>query len=72
MSDSKHEKIKCMQCHRDVGIHDQVNQIGPALLRIAVLETEVERLEKILFEQKPKIPITFRKGYPGYHVTKGT
>ena len=64
MSDCKHEKIKCMQCHRDVGIHDQVNQIGPALLRIALLETEVEELKGRLrsYENPPKIGR--RKGWP--------
>lgn len=45
MSDCNHESIKCMKCHRYVGIHEQVIPIAPAIARIKELEMEVLMLK---------------------------
>ena len=41
MSDCDHSVIKCMKCHRYVGIDEQVIPVNPAVQRILDLEEEV-------------------------------
>lgn len=73
MSDCNHEKIKCMKCHRYVGISDQVVPTAEAVKRIQELEEEVRVLKANLkIEEKLNSDLTtrntrppMRKGYPG-------
>ena len=44
MSDCDHSVIKCMKCHRYVGIHEQTIPVNPAVQRIQELEAEVRAL----------------------------
>jgi hypothetical protein len=64
MSDCNHERIKCMVCHRDVGIHEQHIPDNIAVARIQELELQVKELEGRLrlFTNKSKIGIP--KGWP--------
>lgn len=67
MSDCNHEKIKCMVCHRYVGVSDQVVPTAAAIARIKELEGIVEdlQLELMQYERKTPPPISRGKGYPG-------
>lgn len=53
MSDCNHESIKCMKCHRYVGIHEQIVPTAPAVARIRELESQVERLQNQLARYEP-------------------
>ena len=64
MSDCNHEKIKCMKCHRYVGISEQVVPTTEAIKRILELEGIIADLKIELASYTRDTPPPMRKGYP--------
>ena len=52
MSDCNHDLIKCMVCHRHVGIQDQKIPTAAAVAKILELENEIRDLKLQIRQMK--------------------